>query len=82
MAAGAPVLAAAGGAPAEVVGNAGIVVPAGSVEGWAEAMAAMLTDTPRRNAMAARGLRAAAEVRGGESALRFLAAAAAVPPGR
>ncbi len=77
MATGAPPLVAAGTALAEVVGTAGIVIPADDVEGWASAIRVLVTDTEARNRMAARGIQAARGLRAADAAARCLAAAEA-----
>lgn len=56
MACGAPVVVTDGGALPEVVGEAGMVVPAGDADALATAIAALLDDPPRRARMAAAGL--------------------------
>ncbi|MEO8084640.1 MAG: glycosyltransferase, partial [Ardenticatenales bacterium] len=55
MACGTPVVVSAAGSLPEVVGGAGLAVGPDDVEGWAAALHAVLTDAPRRAAMAARG---------------------------
>ena len=55
MAHGAPVVAAAATALPEVVGDAGLLVPPGDVEAWAEAVGALLGDPVRRQALAEAG---------------------------
>ena len=77
MATGTPVLVSEGTAAAEVIGNAGVVLPALDAGAWAAAVRRVLEDTAWRNAMAARGLRAAAELREADAGRRALAAAAA-----
>lgn len=77
MALGAPPLVAAGTALADVVGNAGMVLPAGDPAAWTAAMRLVLTDSEERNRMAARGLRAVADLREPDAGRRALAAALA-----
>jgi alpha-1,3-rhamnosyl/mannosyltransferase len=55
MAHGAPVVASASTALPEVVGDAGVLVPPGDVEGWATAIGGLLADPARRQALAAAG---------------------------
>jgi alpha-1,3-rhamnosyl/mannosyltransferase len=55
MAYGVPVLAADATAIPEVVGDTGVLVAADDVSGWAEALADLLDDDPRRAALAAAG---------------------------
>lgn len=82
MAVGAPVLTAAGGGPAEVVGNAGLILDPARPEDWAEAMVAIAGDSVLRNRMAAHGLRAVAALTRADPAQRLLRAAAAAAPAR
>jgi glycosyltransferase involved in cell wall biosynthesis len=56
MATGAPVVVTDGGALPEVVGEAGVVVPAGDAEALGEAIAALLDDPVRRRALGAAAL--------------------------
>jgi glycosyltransferase involved in cell wall biosynthesis len=77
MAAGAPPLVAAGTALADIVGAAGMVLPAEDVQAWADAMRHLVEDPQDRNRMAARGLRAAADLRESEAGRRVVSAAAA-----
>jgi glycosyltransferase involved in cell wall biosynthesis len=53
MATGAPVVVTDGGALPEVVGNAGVVVPAGDAEALRIAIAALLDDPARRRCLGA-----------------------------
>jgi len=55
MACGVPVVSTDGGALPEVVGDAGVVVPAKSVEALAEAISALLENPQRREELATRG---------------------------
>jgi glycosyltransferase involved in cell wall biosynthesis len=57
MACGVPVVATDGGALPEVVGDAGVIVPARDAEALARAVAALLEDPPRRALLAAAGRR-------------------------
>jgi glycosyltransferase involved in cell wall biosynthesis len=59
MACGAPVVVTDGGALPEVVGDAGVVVPAGDPEALRAAIAALLDDPDRRRALGAAALRRA-----------------------
>lgn len=56
MACGAPVVVTDGGALPEVVGEAGVVVPAGDAPALADALAALLDDPVRRARLSAAGL--------------------------
>jgi glycosyltransferase involved in cell wall biosynthesis len=56
MASGTPVIATDGGALPEVVGDAGIIVPAGDAAALGAAIDALLRDQDRRQALAALGL--------------------------
>lgn len=56
MACGAPVVVTDGGALPEVVGEAGVIVPAGDATALADALAALLDDPARRERMSAAGL--------------------------
>jgi glycosyltransferase involved in cell wall biosynthesis len=55
MACGVPVVSTDGGALPEVVGDAGVIVPAKNVDALADAIAALLRDPARREALGARG---------------------------
>lgn len=55
MACGVPVVSSDGGALPEVVGNAGVVVPAGDSGALARALAELLADEPRRAALGEKG---------------------------
>ena len=55
MAAGTAVVAGAGSACDEVVGEAGVLVPPGDAEALAAAIEALLGDEPRRTLLAAAG---------------------------
>ncbi len=77
MSLGAPPIVASGTAFAEVVGSAGTVVGPDDVDGWAAAIRTMFEDRAERNRMAARGLRAVADLRASEAGRRALEAAAA-----
>jgi len=55
MACGVPVVSTDGGALPEVVGDAGVIVPAKSVDGLVEAIDALLKDPARRNRVGADG---------------------------
>lgn len=57
MACGTPVVSTDGGALPEVVGDAGVIVPAGDAEALRGAIDALLRDPVRREALAAAGLR-------------------------
>jgi glycosyltransferase involved in cell wall biosynthesis len=57
MACGVPVVSTDGGALPEVVGDAGVIVPAKDVDALAEAIAALLRDPARREELGARGKR-------------------------
>ena len=59
MAAGRPVVASDIPALREVAGEAALLVPPGDAGAWAEAIAALLADGPRRAAMAEQGRRRA-----------------------
>jgi glycosyltransferase involved in cell wall biosynthesis len=59
MAAGAPVVASDIAAIREVAGAAALLVPPGDAGAWAEAIAALLADGPRRAEMAEKGRRRA-----------------------
>ena len=56
MAHGTAVIASQGTAVAEVVGDAGLVVPALSIDGWADALSGLLENRDRRGTLAADGL--------------------------
>ena len=56
MACGTPVVAATGGSLPEVVGDAGLLVPPTDLAGLTEAVARVLTDSPLRTWLRARGL--------------------------
>jgi len=56
MASGTPVIATDGGALPEVVGDAGVIVPAGDAEALRQAIDALLRDGARARALAAAGL--------------------------
>lgn len=75
MATGTPPIVTAGTAPAEVVGTAGIVVPAGDAEGWTAAIRHVCGNPSERNRMAARGLQAVRDLDARDAAARCLAAA-------
>ncbi len=77
MAAGAPPLVAAGTALADTVGAAGMVMPPEDVQAWAAAMRHVIDDSEDRNRMAARGLRAVADLRETEAGRRAVSAAVA-----
>jgi len=55
MACGVPVVSSSGGALAEVVGDAGLLVPPGDAHALAAAIASLLNDPERRLGLAARG---------------------------
>ena len=55
MACGVPVISSDGGALPEVVGDAGVIVPARSVDALAEAIDSLLREPERREELAARG---------------------------
>ena len=55
MACGVPVISTTGGALPEVVGDAGVVVPARSVDGLVAALDSLLRQPRRRDELAARG---------------------------
>lgn len=57
MACGVPVVSSSGGALAEVVGDAGVLVPPGDTNALAAAMASLLDDPERRRGLADRGRR-------------------------
>lgn len=57
MACGVPVVSSSGGALAEVVGDAGMLVPPGDSAALARAIAELLADPERRTGLAARGRR-------------------------
>jgi glycosyltransferase involved in cell wall biosynthesis len=57
MACGVPVVSTDGGALPEVVGDAGVIVPAKDVDALADAIAALLRDPRRREELGARGKR-------------------------
>ena len=57
MACGTPVVSSSGGALAEVVGDAGVLVAPGDAEGLARAIHDLLADPERRTGLAARGRR-------------------------
>jgi glycosyltransferase involved in cell wall biosynthesis len=61
MATGAPVVATDGGALPEVVGEAGVIVPAGDADALEVAIAALLDDPERRRALGAEAMRRAHE---------------------
>ncbi len=77
MAAGAPPLVAAGTAFADTIGAAGMVLPPRDARAWADAMRHVIEDSQDRNRMAARGLRAVADLREREAGRRAVSAAAA-----
>ena len=56
MACGVPVIATSGGALPEVVGDAGMIVPAADAAALADAISALLDDPAQRLALGARGL--------------------------
>ncbi|MFN0088761.1 MAG: glycosyltransferase, partial [Acidimicrobiales bacterium] len=74
MALGCPVVASAGGALAEVVGDAGLLVDPHDPGAWAEAMGGLLASPERRRTLAAAGARRAGEF-SAEASARALAAA-------
>jgi len=55
MACGVPVVSTNGGALPEVVGDAGVIVPAKDAEALATAIATLLEDREQREALGARG---------------------------
>jgi glycosyltransferase involved in cell wall biosynthesis len=57
MACGVPVVSTDGGALPEVVGDAGVIVPAKNVDALVQAIAALLRDPQRRDELGARGKR-------------------------
>jgi len=59
MSCGTPVIVSDGGALPEVAGDAGIIVPRGDADALARAIAGLLADPDRREALAAAGLRRA-----------------------
>jgi glycosyltransferase involved in cell wall biosynthesis len=59
MACGAPVIAADVSSLPEVVGDAGLLVPPGDVDGWARAIQMLARNPARRDDLAQRGLRRA-----------------------
>jgi glycosyltransferase involved in cell wall biosynthesis len=63
MAAGVPVVAAAGGAIPEAVGDGALLVPPGDADGLAEALARVLADGGLRAGLVERGRKRAAELR-------------------
>ena len=73
MACGAPAVVAAGGAGAEVLGSAGILVDASDLEGWKAALALLAAGREERNRMAAGALRTARQFRAEDAARRLLA---------
>lgn len=68
MACGTPVVVSNAPALPEVVGDAGIFVDPGDVEGWAEALRRALEDDELRRELRARGLRRAAQLTWGRTA--------------
>jgi glycosyltransferase involved in cell wall biosynthesis len=56
MACGTPVITTDGGALPEVVGNAGVIVPAGNTEALAAAIADLLANKPARDRLSDLGL--------------------------
>ncbi len=61
MACGVPVVSTSGGALAEVVGDAGVLVPPADTQALGAAIAGLLVDPERRRGLAARGRRRALE---------------------
>jgi glycosyltransferase involved in cell wall biosynthesis len=57
MACGVPVVSTDGGALPEVVGDAGVIVPAKNVDALVEAISSLLQDPQRRGQLGARGKR-------------------------
>jgi glycosyltransferase involved in cell wall biosynthesis len=55
MACGVPVVSTDGGALPEVVGDAGVIVPARDVDALVDALAALLEDPERRSRLGAAG---------------------------
>ncbi len=72
MACGAPVIVSSGNALEEIVGNAGIVMPAGDETGLAEAMDRVLSDSELAAAMRERSLRRSAEFSWDRAAAQFV----------
>lgn len=61
LACGTPVAASSAASLPEVVGDAGLLIDPGDVEGWTEALQRLLEDGPLRERLRERGLRRAAE---------------------
>jgi glycosyltransferase involved in cell wall biosynthesis len=85
MARGCPVVASAGGALPEVVGDAGLLVPVGDADALAAALATILDDDAERARLAELGRRRAAGFTWGACVTGHLAAyqaalAAGTPP--
>ena len=72
MACGTPVIASQAGALPEVVGRAGVLLDPADVEGWAEAMAQLWADGPRREELRRLGLEQAARFSWQEAARQTL----------
>jgi len=62
MASGTPVVVTDGGALPEVVGDAGVIVPRANADALAEAIAGLLDDDPRREALGMKGYDRASEL--------------------
>ena len=80
MALGCPVLAADATALPEVVGGAGVLLPAGDLDAWAAALRRMVDDPAERAALAAAGRRRAAGYTAAHSARALVSAYRSVLP--